>query len=335
MHWYQVEKDYFNKQGWQVQDEAFEATIAAHGLKRMMLSARERLVIIAPTRINGANVMAPFFLEEFRCKFNLDRVMMTYSSGMSTLPWQPDVSLLKQASTISLPQPADYLKVPKGAGPREEESFTSLENLLQHPAIWYFKYKLRLRHYDSVDIPRVGQLRGNIADSVIRQLFTAENQKTTAWKKVDKFELLTRSTLQEVLLQEGFPFLEVREKQMLAAYTEQLVKSVICLREFVISNKFSIVGSQIELTGKIGDQAFKGWADLILTKEKRNYIFDLKWSGYLKRFREKIEAGRDLQLAVYRQLDSNAIAAGYILINNAKVLMRDEPREHEVEFGID
>ncbi|HTE23663.1 PD-(D/E)XK nuclease family protein [Flavitalea sp.] len=325
MHWYKEEKDYFLNQGWEVQDEAFEAKIYAHGLKRMILSAKERLVIVVPERINGVNVIAPFCLEELKCKINMEVITKSYQSGMASMPWDSDVILLAKATSISLPKAVTYLNIPKGTGSIEEESFTSLENMLQHPATWYFRYKLKLRHYASVDIPEARQLRGNIADGVIRKLFTSENQNTPGWNDEDRFQKLIRSTLNNILAEEGFPFLEVRERQMLSAYTEQLVKSVISLREFVVSNKFSIVGSQVALTGKIGEQAFKGWADLILNKENRDYIFDLKWSDAVNTYREKIVTGRDLQLAVYRQLAPNSIASGYILVNKAKVLTRDEP----------
>lgn len=80
-----------------------------------------------------------------------------------------------------------------------------------------------------------------------------------------------------------------------------------------------------ELTGMIEGAALSGSADLVLEKAGRTAVLDLKLSR-IKYYREKLEKGQALQVALYAEMASpgeKLPPTGYFLLNHGELLTVD------------
>ena len=324
-YWYQEEKVYFQNKGLQVPDESHANAIYNAGLKRMVLCTKERLVIIIPKKIGGTVTAKPFCLDEWNQLLSLEPVTINAGNLLSTIPWEEGSQLTRSYLAINLPVANSFVKIKGGEFVREKESYSSLEKLFQHPAQWFIEYKLKLKYKQGISLPPEALLKGTIADSVVQAMFKEEYRALIWWKSNDQFIQKVEDILNLILSKEGLPFLENRLKRFLPEYKKTLIAAVSNLRNFIDQNDFVIKATQSLVTGNIGNTVFEGFADMLLSKNGKDCIIDLKWAGSSKKYLEKIKNGNDLQLALYQVMQPGADKAGYFLFNDGKMYMRDEP----------
>ena len=323
-YWYQEEKDFFKKQELPIPDESHENIIYEAGLKRMVLCGKKRLVVIVPEKISGVVASKPFCLDEWDKMLSLKPITIEAHDLLDHIPWKPGISIIKEYPAISLPKASKYLSIKGSEFTREKESFSSLEKLFQHPAQWFLEYKLKIRCKPGIMLPPEQLLKGTIADSVVQIIFSEENRLLDWWKPQDRFIQQVELVFQQCLLKEGLPFLENKSKRFLHAYKNSLTASLCQLRNFIDSNDFVIKGTQSVVKGNIGNTPFEGFIDMLLSKNGKDCIIDLKWAGSSKKYIEKIVNGTDLQLALYQVMEPDAERAGFFLFNDGKMYMRDQ-----------
>ena len=214
------------------------------------------------------------------------------------------------------------MKIPQSKFRRDKESFSSLEKLFQHPAAWYMQYQLKLKYKKGISLPNEALLKGTIADSIVQLLFKEVNRACPWWKDETTFKEQALIIFNEILITEGLPFLENKSKRFLRQYQQTLLSALVNLRNFIDINQFKIKATQLLVNGKIDQTPFEGFIDLLLTKDAKDCVIDLKWAGSTKKYVDKLEAGTDLQLALYQTIETDANKSGYFLFNDGTMYMR-------------
>ncbi len=323
-YWYQEEKIYFLKHGLPLQDESHATSAYNFGLKRMVMSATERLVITVPSIAGGATAAKPYCLDEWNKLISLEPVTLDSGALLEKIPWNESTALLREHPTILLPEPVRYFSIEKEHFQREKESYSSIEKLIQHPAEWYMEYRLRLRHIAGVSAPNANIIKGVIADRVIQEMFKEENRKTKWWKTEASFLKKVEEVCDMILLQEGLPFLEKQTKRLLLEYKSALAHALGNLKSFIDENGVSIVATQFSVNGIIDGTPIEGYIDLLLKSPDKNIVIDLKWANSSRTYSEKLKTGSDLQLVLYAQIYGNNASSGYFMLNDGNAYMRNE-----------
>ena len=333
--WYQEEKDFFKKQNLPVQDENHLSQIEKQGLLRMVLSAKERLIIALPSKINGEDAVKPYFLNEWESIISLKSVMKRVDPLLENIPWESEDKLTNLFKLVSLPLPQEYINIKGDDFVRDSESYSSLEKLFQHPAKWYLDYRLKIKYADGISLPGEVLLKGTVADSVVQIIFKEENRQADWWKESDLFPGKINEVCNIVLSGEGLPFLEKTQRRFLMEYKKVLVVSLGNLRDFLDKNGFKIIGTQYKVKGVIDNTPFAGYIDILLSRNGRFSVIDLKWAGKSTNYSDRLKTGTDLQLSLYQTLEGNSERSGYFLLNDGKMYMRNETDNehlHHVEI---
>ncbi len=330
-YWYQEEKDFFISQGLPLPDESHYYKSYQQGVTRMVMLASKRLVIGVTAKVNGAIAGKPYCLDEWNQLINLKPVTTTITNLLNRIPWKPEKQLTSSYGAIALPKPVDVLKVPKGTYKRETESYSSLEKLFQHPAIWYLQYQLQLFHKPGITIPGISALKGMIADTVVQKVFRQENKAASWWKDNALFEEQVQNQLKITLVEEGMPFLENKSKRFLHEYEKALLHAAVNLKSIIELNGFSIVGTQAKASGLLNEQHVEGYIDLLLEKGGKKMVIDLKWSAKSDSYHESLMKGQDLQLALYASMDNDVVKSGYYMLHEARLLIRKEVAQKELK----
>lgn len=333
-YWYQEEKQYFLSQGLPLQDESHATAAYNFGLKRMVMSATERLIITIPGIAGGAPAAKPYCLDEWNKLISLEPVTLEGGFLLEKIPWKEDISLLREHTTILLPRPVPYFSIEKENYQRETESYSSIEKLIQHPAEWYMDYRLKLRHISGIAVPNANIIKGVIADRVIQEMFNEANRKTKWWKSEASFLKKVEEVCDMVLLQEGLPFLEKQTKRLLLEYKSKLAHSLVNLKSFVDDNRLSIVATQFTVSGMIDGTPCEGYIDLLLKSPSKDVVIDLKWAGSSRTYSEKLKSGSDLQLALYAQLFGSGASSGYFMLNDGNAYLRNEKNNQGLSNAI-
>lgn len=187
---------------------------------------------------------------------------------------------------------------------RETESYSSIERLIQHPFDWVFEYPMEIKPGYSYELPDEETTMGNVAHHFINQLFEKGGNHPAHIKEIlnkTYFELLDKA-----ILEHGSILLLDENKFHWHRLRDQLMASVLGLLDLIQENNLEIIGTEVEITEKINrldDQVIFGILDLMLSDKYGNTIvIDLKWSRSLKRYREKLQQGKAVQLILYKEL---------------------------------
>ncbi|WEK33903.1 MAG: PD-(D/E)XK nuclease family protein [Candidatus Pseudobacter hemicellulosilyticus] len=330
-YWYQEEIAFFGQKGLPVPDESLATAAYNYGLKRMVLAAEHRLVLVLPAAIHGAPVARPFCLDEWDQLISLQPVTIQAGQLLQQVPWNSGQLLLQPQTPIALPAPVTFLRVAPENFTRDKESFSSIDKFIQHPAEWYMDYRLRLRHSSGIKVPDTNLIKGVIADRVIQLLLTEDNRRESWWKKEKLFREKVTDTCQLLLLQEGLPFLEKKTKRLLMEYQRTLANSFWSLRSFIEANKLVIKSTQCTVSGSFDNTPFEGFIDLLLTDGKKDLVIDLKWANNSNTYRYKLRMGTDLQLVLYKTILGAKGATGYFMLNDGQTIMRQEKANQDLQ----
>ena len=184
--------------------------------------------------------------------------------------------------------------------PRDEESYSSLENLFYSPYQWVLKYKAALKAGTLQSLTDGNTLKGNLVHRLYEQFFKAhtgdvkkpqfDEAPVNAWFNEHIEKLLTEEGA--VLLQRG----RMADKEKFIATSRNSLHALI--KQLRVANVTDI---QMELKqetdfwgGKIG-----GSIDMtVLNAEGVEAVIDIKWGGTKYR-RESLKENKHLQLVTY------------------------------------
>ena len=185
---------------------------------------------------------------------------------------------------------------------RDEESYSSIEELLMRPVDYLLDYVKGYRQYGINEIADLATTEGTVAHAYIEKLGAKCALDPKAMQKMhgSQYETL----LDEVISEKGL--ILCLEENLLEekSFRVGLKESIEILLGVILQNNLTIEGFEYELkanTANIGPIFAK--IDCLLKDpvDGKYVIIDFKYSGS-KTYEHKIENNRELQLAIYRKV---------------------------------
>ncbi|MBI4977379.1 MAG: PD-(D/E)XK nuclease family protein [Spirochaetes bacterium] len=289
----------------------------ASAWRRAVMSAGKRLVLIHSSQHSGeADKPHPIQYE----------LAAAFTNGVRTfdvndIVYDPAALALKQADHIvpaGVPdiEPARReWSLPGGVVPDRTESYSSLEQLIGCPFAYTLKYGLSLSPESYRIDESDEQVYGNIAHAVIGG-YLAEN----TFAADGDIDGVIASRYRDFIEREVC-MLAMRERSAERDRVGRIIVSaaksfVRMLRE----GKYRVAGVEHRYKEKTKDGIrLTGSCDILIEREQKRAIVDMKWSGY--NYREKTLAeGRALQTAVYSMLEGARVPTAFFIIRDAAFL---------------
>ncbi len=200
-------------------------------------------------------------------------------------------------------------------------SYSQIGTMIACPLKWAMQYHAGLRLSESQTIPSSNQMLGTLCHRIVEILYSDGrqwNMNDAAWETGRLYDDLIPSMASELLL-EGNAIENLRCRAGIIEAVRQLVESINRL-------KLTVEKTEAPLQAKINDIPVIGYADLLLRDaDGHSLILDLKWSYSSKYYRQEVEAGNALQLAVYAWMLRTAeptqdIHSGYFMLAQGQLI---------------
>jgi RecB family exonuclease len=229
-----------------------------------------------------------------------------------------------------LAQPFDVAHAPGPLGLRDEESASSVEQLLGCSLAYVLRYRGKLR-------PRLAAspaepsplLYGNVAHHVLGLVFAAGAlPPDEAAARADAVLEAELPRIAETLL---LPDHQAERAMMRGA----IVDSARFVATLIEHSGARLRGLEVPLAGTIGVTRIAGRADLVL--EGPDHVLDFKWGT--SSHRDQLRAGAAVQLAIYAALGCAGSGAGFVAVRDQRLLaargsglpMATEPGDHTID----
>lgn len=292
--WLQAELDALASVGVRLADPAAEMAAMMSLWIRPVLAARKRLILVLPPE--G---------EELHPAWQLLKVLAP----------KLEVSVLEKDAPGKVAVVAQELVAAKGVWKfdetaawrtkfpaptrREAQSYSSLDTAFNNPALGVLKDAASLQGCRTVAPGDENRLLGTLAHRLVQLLL--EHPTALGWdeKQVDAW---FAPKLEELLLHEGMPLLASGSAVQHAQFKAAARSGISALLSFLRAANVVSVEPERPLKGAKGDLSLLGDTDLLLhLKDGGTAALDLKWSR-AARFREMLEKGEFLQLALYAHM---------------------------------
>jgi RecB family exonuclease len=300
----------------------------ATGWRRAVLLARERAVL-ARWRLAGNAPTPPHpLLDELRtrsapgtlarCTVGSERVLR----GLPT-PWTPALAVLPPASPIA-PRPA--FRATASVAAAGALSATALESLLGCPLQWALKHLASLDPGRTEDIPDGARLVGSFAHRILQDMLLGPEPLDVARATADEAAAWAVRTFDARAEAEAAPLVRPGREVELAAARTLVQGAAAALVRHLQRGGWRPVEAERPVEGTLFGHPFRGSVDLVVAKDGREALLDLKRSGTSYR-REELEQGRALQLGVYAALLRHGGGAypptGYLILDDGQLLTGD------------
>ncbi len=279
----------------------------ARSWRNPALRASKQLILCAPLTLANEKVVPHPFWDEIRYFLSLkgeDIQRLSFTCGDLWRTSEANIlgEMVKRQpqSVTPPPMPQREWRLPTLELPlRDRESATSMQQLIQCPLSWIFKYILKLYPGDLIDLPETSMVMGNLAHTIIPEI-------------ISQSDLPDPKIIQEqamLLFDEYLPMMAAslahpgRELERLR-YRTLIGKAARILCQHLRSANLKVIGFETvkERIFREG-QTFAGRVDLLLaTEHDQPFILDLKWSRWARYKRDELREGKALQLAAYSWL---------------------------------
>lgn len=333
--WYRKERAYLEAADVSVETPSEENRRLLWQRMQAILRTQKRLVLVLPQYIEGKEQL-PHPLWGDLCaalgEDDLGRIIVN-------LDTQKNIKFLEQYYTLPsfislmpnvLEPPKPYFKVPteNNIQQSETESFSSLNSLLYYPYQWVFRYQVKFKKSSMLSVVKDRVLKGNIAHNVFEGLFNTIKASTDKWTKEQVLNWV-EEYISTLLEREGAVLLMYGQEAERIGLTNKIKQAAWALVFAIQENGWTIVDTELPISGKVATQELKGVVDLVLKRKKGNdyekAIVDLKWGGATYR-KDQLRNGEDLQLVIYSKLlekhESWAHTA-YFIIESGKIIARN------------
>lgn len=304
--------------GVELRDPQQELALLAQQWLRPLLVARKRFLLVLP----------PPDAEEHPFRQLVLKLAPDLKAGCIDL--DADVNgayvgtLAVPLKRVDLPETPRYIELKTPAPlPKEPQSYTSLAELFNHPALFNLKRVARLNSTSVLSAEEDNRLLGTLAHRVFEKLF--QHADVLAWsnqRAVDWF----RANIDELLRAEGAPLLMQGaglSQQRFKAICEGAIGSLL---DHLRAAGAVSVRTEVKFDGVLGDILLTGKVDLLIELSgSRTVALDMKWKrdGY---YAGVLLDGRHLQLALYATLiEQKAGAApaalGYFIVESGSMFV--------------
>jgi hypothetical protein len=281
--------------GTELRDTAAELRALAKDWLRPLLAAQERFVLVLPPASEEEH---PIWLLVSRLLPNLNvRHIEQDLAASATAAVVPDKPLptLKRRFDV----PSDM------SSRRERQSFTSLADLLDNPAVSVLKDAAGLRSATLMAVENERRLLGTLAHRLVEVLFAIPG--VLQWDAATVRAWFDKHA--DALIEaEGAPLLMLGFGVVLHRFKSTVREGIVALVTHIQAAGVVSVRTEVSLEGTLFGVRVTGEVDLLAELPGSQYaVLDLKWSG-ANHYREKLETGTHLQLAIYASLIEQNLA---------------------------
>ncbi|MBP8279052.1 MAG: PD-(D/E)XK nuclease family protein, partial [Propionivibrio sp.] len=234
---------------------------------------------------------------------------------------------LALVTPMRLPAPKRWWQLPDGVSAtlRAKESFSSLEKMLFNPYHWLLQYPAKLQPSRIVSLGGDFRMLGNLAHGLVEQYFLHPEALSMSATDFDRWYADAFNTLVD---QEGAILRTPGRGADLEGFRYRLHQSMRNLREQVAKAGMVQVVPEQAVSGHFPGGELAGSADLVMQNDRgERAIVDMKWSGS-KKFPEKLQQNRHLQLAIYGELLRQATgqwpSVAYYVLDKARFFAPDD-----------
>lgn len=314
------ERKGLERQGVRVWTRTEEMRVELELIRRGVGQVRRELILITPESDRGTRLEEHPIVDDLR------------GEKLEPFPVETD--------TVPVELPPLCRKVPEfriTAGkiaPRETESATSLELLIQRPFDYVMQYAARLRPGGVRELDELNLIEGRVAhrtlELVVRQTAGDRNAMAGILVRREDFDRHFLEAVREC----GLGLLLARHAIERKALQERLHNALSALMQILPRYDLRVEGVEQEASAPLldaGKPLLTARVDLLLRNRTGDpVIFDLKWSRSEKRYEALIREGRDLQLRVYDHAVSCSLgrpvaATGYFLLKRGQLLSANLP----------
>lgn len=314
------ERKGLERQGVRVWSRTEEMKVELELIRRGVGQVRRELILITPESDRGVRLEEHPIVDDLR------------GEELTPFPVETD--------TVPVELPPLCRKVPEfriTAGkiaPRETESATSLELLIQRPFDYVMQYAARLRPGGVRELDELNLIEGRVAhrtlELIVRQTAGDRNAMVGIIARREDFDRHFLEAVREC----GMGLLLARHAIERKALQERLHNALSALMQILPRYDLRVEGVEQEASAPLldaGKPLLTTRVDLLLRNRAGDpVIFDLKWSRNEKRYEAMIREGRDLQLRVYDHAVSSSLgrpvaATGYFLLGRGQLLSADLP----------
>ena len=221
--------------------------------------------------------------------------------------------------------PHAVFHVPPGIVALTRVSPSSFEKLLGCPVAWVLEHVGALRRGTYSCIPAGNQLLGRFAHAILQDLLHGPARLDPSGGTPDEAAEWAGRAFDERVASEAAPLVAR------AAIVEQRrARTLVCsaaraLFRLVQAGGWRVRGAEEPLAGRFEGVDLTGSADLVLEQNGHAAVLDLKLT-WAKFFREKLERGEALQLALYADMlrsGATVPATAYFLMDRGELLTVD------------
>lgn len=298
----------------------------ARGWRRPVLAAAERLVLVR-WRLEGAAPTVPHPLaDELAARFAgaLASCTVTSEAVLAREAVHVPAAVSDRAPAAAI-APRAVFHLPPDTIAVGALSPSSLEKLLGCPVAWVLERAAGLRRRGMARIPSGSRLLGTFSHAVLADLLDGPDRLDLATATPDDAAAWAERAFDARVATEAGP-LVARGAEVERHRAREVVSGAArALFGALQAGGWQVRDTEASLAGELGGSALSGSADLVLEKDGLPAILDLKLAK-AKYFREKLENGEALQLALYADMARGGAAmppTGYFLIAQGELLTVD------------
>lgn len=222
----------------------------------------------------------------------------------------------------SLPEAPSVIRLNEGLTISDRsQSFSSLTELFNSPALTLLKRKARLRAASVLSAEEDNKLLGTLAHRVFETLFqqadalTWTNDQATTWFK---------GFIEGLLRTEGALLLMHGAGVNLQSFKSVCERAMCVMLNHLRAARAVSVRTEVRVEGLLGDVPINGSVDLVVELPgQKTVALDMKWGGD-KHHTQKLRDGTHLQLALYesmlvQQEGKAPDAVGYFILVSASM----------------
>lgn len=287
--WSLAERKALAERGTELRDTAAELRALALDWLRPLLAAQESFVLVLPPAAEEEHPIW-LLLKRLLPKLPVRHIESELAASDFTVV-SPD---------RRLPEPTRLRHVPSDMKSRKpRQSFTSLAELFDNPAVAVLKDAANLKTATLMAVEDENRLLGTLAHRLVEELF--KNAAVLSWTP-DQVRAWLDANADALIEAEGAPLLMLGFGIALHRFKGTVRDSTVALVGHLQSAGVVSVRMEVQYEGDVFGVPVTGKVDLLAELPGTRYaLLDLKWSGERK-YRERLEQGTHLQLAIYAAL---------------------------------
>lgn len=295
--------------GLRIRDPAAEMAALMAQWIRPILAARERLILVLPPE--GTEDHPAWQLLRAITTGLAPQALHLYATARGQLAEVAARPLSAPRGVWELKQDANWREAYPVPTRRRAQSFTSLNTLFNNPAIAVLQDAAGLHATSTVAVPEGTHLLGKLAHRLLEVMFAQNGSLHWSEAQVDAW---FGPAVDDLLRREGLPLLAAGNASLSHQFRESARGSIGVLLEHLRTAGAVRVEAERKLAGDLNGLETEGVADLLVQLESGGtLLLDPKWSP-ASRYREQMEKGDYLQLALYAHMIQQELGAAPVAI---------------------